>query len=79
MSVERFVEEACDFGIEIILRPAALKAFEALVIEPEVLESGGGVLVWQKVWGKGAADLTSSNLWSQVFRLLLSAVGRGAR
>jgi hypothetical protein len=49
LGVERFVEEACDFGIEIILRPAALKAFvktfEALVIEPEVLESGGGVLV----------------------------------
>jgi hypothetical protein len=49
LSVGRFVEEAFDFGLEIILRPAALKAFvktfEALGIEPEVLESGGGVLV----------------------------------
>jgi hypothetical protein len=57
LSVERFVEEAFDFGPEIILRPAALKAFvktfEALVIEPQGLQSDVGVLVWQKVWGKG--------------------------
>jgi len=82
LGVERSLEDAFGFGLQIVVRPAALnvlgKAFEVLVTEPEVLESGVGVLVWHKVWGKGSADLASSNRWGQGFRLPLSAAGRGA-